>query len=35
MQIVLPVSEKKHSTQSICKMFGVGKTTLYKYINQP
>ncbi|WP_412755633.1 helix-turn-helix domain-containing protein [Legionella longbeachae] len=24
----------KHSIQSICKMVGVGKTTLYKYINQ-
>lgn len=27
-------ANKKHSTQSICKMVGVGKTTLYKYINQ-
>ena len=26
-------SNKKHSIQSICKMVGVGKTTLYKYIN--
>ncbi|HAT9096728.1 TPA: helix-turn-helix domain-containing protein, partial [Legionella pneumophila subsp. pneumophila] len=25
---------KKHSIQSICKMVGIGKTTLYKYINQ-
>ncbi len=27
-------ANKKHSIQSICKMVGVGKTTLYKYINQ-
>ncbi len=26
-------ANKKHSIQSICKMVGVGKTTLYKYIN--
>lgn len=27
-------ANKKHSIQSICKMVGVGKTTLYKYINE-
>ncbi|CZH86524.1 TPA: recombinase family protein [Legionella pneumophila] len=27
-------ANKKHSIQSICKMVGVGKTTLYKYINR-
>jgi DNA invertase Pin-like site-specific DNA recombinase len=27
-------SNKKHSIDAICKMVGVGKTTLYKYINQ-
>ncbi len=27
-------ANKRHSIQSICKMVGVGKTTLYKYINQ-
>ncbi|AWG45569.1 TPA: recombinase family protein [Legionella pneumophila] len=27
-------ANKKHSIQSIYKMVGVGKTTLYKYINQ-
>ncbi|CZG03767.1 TPA: recombinase family protein [Legionella pneumophila] len=27
-------SNKRHSIQSTCKMVGVGKTTLYKYINQ-
>lgn len=26
-------SNKKHSIEAICKMVGVGKTTLYKYIN--
>ena len=26
-------SNKKHSIDAICKMVGVGKTTLYKYIN--
>ena len=26
-------SNKKHSIGAICKMVGVGKTTLYKYIN--
>ncbi|WP_196398932.1 helix-turn-helix domain-containing protein [Legionella saoudiensis] len=25
---------KRHPIQSICKMVGVGKTTLYKYINR-
>lgn len=27
-------SNKKHSIEAICKMIGVGKTTLYKYISQ-
>ena len=27
-------ANKKHSIKAICQMVGVGKTTLYKYINQ-
>jgi len=27
-------ANKSHSIDAICKMVGVGKTTLYKYINQ-
>lgn len=27
-------ANKKHSIKAICDMVGVGKTTLYKYINQ-
>ena len=27
-------ANKKHSISAICEMVGVGKTTLYKYINQ-
>ena len=27
-------ANKSYSIQAICKMVGVGKTTLYKYINQ-